>query len=219
MRVTTATMTQFEDAELPTDRPAEAVLSAPRIIGNNFRSYQSFDIELRDLAGGRSRYERDVLRAGAVVGVLPVDLARGQVVLIRQFRLGAHLALDKGEMIEIVAGRCDEGELAEAAAARECIEEIACAPRRLRRLMRLMPAPALTDEWLTLFLADVDASAVPPRTGLTEEQEHLQTVVLPIERAVNLLDGGAIHNALTLVALQWLALNRTALPRLLAPGT
>lgn len=212
-------MAQSDDAGMPADRPAEAVLSAPRIIGSNFRSYQCFDVELRDLAGGRSRYERDVLRAGAVVGVLPVDLARGQVVLIRQFRLGAHLALDMGEMVEIVAGRCDENELADATARRECIEEIGCAPRRLRPLMRLMPAPALTDEWLVLFLAEVDASTVPPRTGLTDEQEHLETIVLPIERAVNLLQGGAIHNALTLIALQWLALNRAELPRLLASGS
>jgi ADP-ribose pyrophosphatase len=208
-------MARSEDVETPADRPAEAVLSTPRIIGSNFRSYQCFDVDLRDLAGGRSRYERDVLRAGAVVGVLPVDLVRRQLVLIRQFRLGAHLALDKGEMIEIVAGRCDAGESAEAAARRECIEEIGCAPRRLCPLMRLMPAPALTDEALTLFLAEVDTSAVPPRTGLTEEQEHLETIVLPIERAVTLLGGHTIHNAMTVIALQWLELNRAELPRLL----
>ncbi len=212
-------MPQSEDAAMPADRPAEAELSAPRLIGRNFRTYESFDVELKDLAGGRSRYERDVLRAGAVVGVLPVDPVRRQLVLIRQFRLGAHLALDKGEMIEIVAGRCDAGESAEAAARRECIEEIGCEPRRLTPLMRLMPAPALTDEWLTLFVAEVDAGAVPAFTGLAEEQEHLQTIVLPFERVHGLLEGGAIHNALTVVALQWLALNGPELPHALRGGS
>jgi ADP-ribose pyrophosphatase len=205
-----------DDSKLPADRPAEAELSPPRLIGANFRRYEQYEVALRDLAGGHSRYDRDVLRAGPVVGVLPVDLARGEVVLIRQFRLGAHLALDLGEMIEIVAGRCDAGEAPEHAAWRECAEEAGCAPTRLVPMMRLLPAPALTDEIVTLFLAAIDTTQVPARTGLAVEQEHLQTIVLTIDDAVALLPGNRVNNALAIVALQWLALNRGRLAALLA---
>ena len=54
--------------------------------------------------------ERDVLFASKVVVVLPIDLARDEIVLVRQFRLPAHLANKKGDVIEFVAGRVDPNE-------------------------------------------------------------------------------------------------------------
>ena len=56
--------------------------------------------------------QRDVLLAGKVVAVLPLDLARDEIVLIRQFRLSAHLANGRGDMVEIVAGRVEPDESA-----------------------------------------------------------------------------------------------------------
>ncbi len=65
-----------------------------------------------------------------MAAVLPVDLARDEVVLLRQFRLAAHLANGDGSLVEIVAGHVEANEQPVATARRECVEEIGVAPDR-----------------------------------------------------------------------------------------
>ena len=69
--------------------------------------------------------DRDAVRIGRVVVILPIDLDRDEIVLIRQFRLGAHLALGKGDLVEVPAGRVERGENVADAARRECQEKSA----------------------------------------------------------------------------------------------
>src|SRR4051812_27203507 len=124
-------MTDKDDAKpVIADRSANVVLETASPIGQGFMRYERFELILDRGDEPALRQRRDVLRAGRVAAVLPVDLARGQVVLIRQFRLAAHLATGKGEMIEIVAGRIEPGEVAAVAARRECLEEICVVPAR-----------------------------------------------------------------------------------------
>ncbi len=202
------------DSSTPADLPATAEISSPQAVGRGFRSYDRYQITLYE-GHASSVIERDILRSGAVVAVLPIDLVRNEVVLIRQFRLGSHMALGKGAMIELPAGRVDPQETAEQAARRECFEETGTHPERLQRLFEIMPAPALSDECMTLYLAAVDATKVEKWSGCSEEHESIETIRIPIKAAVELLSGGGLHNSVLILALQWLALNWPALPEVL----
>ena len=194
------------------DRAAKVEVAQPEMLAKGFREYRRYDVTLRDEA--RDVHQtRDVLLGGKIAAVLPVDVARGEVVLIRQFRLPAHLATGKGDMIEIVAGRVEEGEPAEDAARRECHEEIGVAPTALVKLFSYLTTPGLTDEEVTVFVAAVDASAVPERTELGGE--IIQTLRVPIGAALAALDDNTIRNGPALMALQWLAINRGRLQNLL----
>jgi ADP-ribose pyrophosphatase len=194
------------------DRAAEAEVAQPEVLAKGFREYRRYEVTLRDEAR-EVHQTRDVLLGGKIAAVLPVDVARGEVVLIRQFRLPAHLATGKGDMVEIVAGRVEAGEPAEAAARRECHEEIGVAPAALVKLFSYLTTPGLTDEEVTVFVAAVDASAVPERTELGGE--IIQTLRVPIGTALAALDDNTIRNGPALMALQWLAINRGRLQNLL----
>jgi ADP-ribose pyrophosphatase len=194
------------------DIAAAANVSAPRSIGNGYRSYHRHLITFNEGAAFAT-IERDILRSGKVVGILPVDLARNEVVLIRQFRLGSHMALGKGAMVELPAGRVDPHETAEQAARRECYEETGVYPSRLQPLFDIMPAPALSDECMRLYVACVDATKVDKRSG--EGEEDIETIRIPIEIAVEMLSRGELHNSAVIIALQWLALNLQRLPEIL----
>jgi ADP-ribose pyrophosphatase len=103
------------------------------------------------------------LRAGPAAAVLPLDLARQEIVLLRQFRLPAQLANGRGCLVEIVAGHVDAEEQPAEAAHRECVEEIGLVPSPLIRLLSYFTSPGMLDEEVTLFLGIVDSSKLSRR--------------------------------------------------------
>jgi ADP-ribose pyrophosphatase len=190
------------------DRAADVTLEGPMLIGQGFMRYERYELSISRAGEPALVQQRDVMRASRVAAVLPVDLVRGQLVLIRQFRLPAHLATGRGEMVEIVAGRVEHGEAASAAARRECLEEIGVAPDRLVELYSVLPTSGFADEYVTYFLGFVDAAQVPARAGAAAENEDTRPFVVSIEDAVAALDQGQVANGLLVTALQWLALHR-----------
>jgi ADP-ribose pyrophosphatase len=193
------------------DHAADVTLSAPVLIGQGFMRYERYEISLRRAGEEPLQQQRDVMRASHVAAVLAIDLARDSLVLIRQFRLPAHFATGRGDMVEIVAGRVDHGETAEAAARRECVEEIGVAPVQLLELFSVLASPGFTDEQVTFFAGLLDSSTVLARGGLADENEDIHPFVVPIDDALAALDHGKVANALLYSALQWLALNRDRL--------
>jgi ADP-ribose pyrophosphatase len=190
------------------DRPVTVALSQPELLASGYRDYQRYRLTLTGSDGAPVKQVRDILRAGKVVTVLPIDLARDEIVLIRQFRLPAHLANGRGDLVEAVAGRLEPGESLLEAARRECTEEIAIAPTAMVELFSYLTTPGLSDEEITVFLAAVDASRVPERSGAAAEGEQIRTVRVSIDAALAGLNTGAMRDGPLIIALQWLALNR-----------
>ena len=202
----------MRDPKELSDRAADVSLSPPEQLGKGFFDYQRYKVTLP--AGTQLR---DVLRAGKVIAVLPLDVERGEIVMIRQFRPAAHLANGKGETVEIVAGRVEKGESLAETARRECLEEIGVAPKVLVELFSYLPTPGLTDEEVTLFVGAVDAAQVPERTHPTEG-EYISVMRVPIDDALRALGAGAMHNGPLVLALHWLAANRGRVAELLRRG-
>ena len=88
------------------DQPADVAIEAREVLAHAFRPYE----RVRARRAGDEVEVRDLLRAGPAVAVLPIDLKRGEVVLIRQFRVAAQLANGKGDLVEIVAGHVEPNE-------------------------------------------------------------------------------------------------------------
>jgi ADP-ribose pyrophosphatase len=198
------------------DRPAEVRVSPPTVLAKGFHDLERFSVTLRSPDGETLSSVRDVLRVGKVTAVLPIDLARNELVLIRQFRVAAHLATGKGELVEIVAGHVEAGETPAEAAMRECVEEIGVRPTALYKMFEFLPAPGSIDEHATLFLGVVDAAGVPDRAGAADEKEATRPMRVPIGTAIAAIERGTMHNGFLILALQWLALHRDRLDAILA---
>ncbi len=156
-------------------------------------------------AGGMSaEITREVFERGHAVGVLPFDPVRDEVVLIEQFRIGAHAAGDDPWLTEIVAGIIDEGESMEDVALRETEEEAGLRPEALLPMVSYLVSPGGASEKVDLYLARVDASGAGGIHGLDHEHEDIRVFTLPFAEAAALVDAGRINNAMTLIALQWL---------------
>jgi len=186
------------------DAAADVTVSAPELLSDSVRRYERYRVSLATAEGTHLEQHRNVLRVGPVIGVLAVDPARGELVLIRQFRLAAHLRTGKGTLVEIVAGHVEPGERPAAAAKRECLEEIGVAPSALYEIFSFMPAPGMIDEFATMYLAIVDAAAVPERAGAAGEAEYTRPMRVGIATALAALDRNEMHNGFLILALQWL---------------
>jgi ADP-ribose pyrophosphatase len=104
----------------------------------------SVEVDTISLPNGRES-ELAIVRHRPSVVLIPVQ-DDGQIVMIRQYRHA--LARD---IWELPAGNVNDGESPEAAAARECEEEIGQAPARVERLGSFYPTPGYCDEEMVFF--------------------------------------------------------------------
>ena len=112
--------------------------------------------DLVEMPGGAVAPRDLVQRAGAVA-VLPYDQDADRLLLLRQYRHPAAMAL-----WELPAGLCDvDGEPPGRTAERELYEEAHLRAADWRELVRFYLSPGMTDETLTIYLArdltEVDA--------------------------------------------------------------
>jgi len=197
------------------DSATDVTVHAQERLATAFYNYDQYRCAHREPSGAVSEQSRTILQVGRVVAVITVDPERDEIVLLRQFRLAAHLATGRGEMVEIVAGGVEDGEGSIQAARRECIEEIAVEPAHLVPLFQFMPAPGVDHEIATMFLASVDAAKIPARAGAGSENEETVPFRVPIDEALAALAAGTFVNGYTVIALQWLGLNRARLTEIL----
>ncbi|MGH6927239.1 MAG: NUDIX domain-containing protein [Dongiaceae bacterium] len=166
----------------------------------------------RQFAGGWSgEIKREVFERGHAVGVLAYDPERDAVILIEQFRIGAVAADMPAWQSEVIAGIIDEGETPEAVARREAQEEAGCAIRDLVRICHYLVSPGGSSETVQLYCGRVDSTGVGGIHGLPEEHEDIRVEVVPFAEARERLLAGRFGNAPTIIALQWLILNRDTL--------
>ena len=198
------------------DGPAAVTVSPPENLARGFRPYNRFRFTFPGQEADLQT--RDVLCSGASVAVLPLDPARGEIILLQQFRLPAHLANGNGCLFEVVAGHIEGQDSGLATARRECAEEIGVAPDPLIELLTYFTTPGLCDEQITLYLGVVDASRIPERAGLAAEHEETFLVRLPIDDALAALARGGLHSGPLVLALHWLALNRMRLDEIVRTG-
>lgn len=154
---------------------------------------------------------REVFERGHVAAVLPYDPERDAVVLIEQFRIGAWAAGEPCWLTEIVAGVIDDGESAESVARREMQEETGLSVGDLRPIGSYLSSPGGASECVTLYVGRVDSRKAGGLHGLADENEDIKVLVRPWAEVEAEIKAGLFTNAATLIALQWLALNRAEL--------
>ena len=154
----------------------------------------SVEVERRRFPNGQE-HEVEIVRHSASVVLIPIE-EDGRVVIVKQYRA----PLDR-ETWEFPAGRLDEGETAEAAARRECEEEIGLVPHRLEKLCGLYPAPGFCDEELIFFRVSDLRTPPPDSPHKPDEDEDITTRTVPIAEARAMLARGEIVDLKTAYAL------------------
>ncbi|MCY1286967.1 ADP-ribose pyrophosphatase [compost metagenome] len=177
-----------------------------------FRGFYRLDrlhLRHRQFAGGMGpTISRELFVRHDAVCVLPYDPQRDCVVLIEQFRVGAMEKTANPWLLELVAGLIDKDEQPEEVARREALEEAGLPLGALWPITQYFPSPGGSDELVHLFVGRCDSQGAGGVHGLAEEGEDIRVHVWPLEDALQAVRDGRINNAASIIALQWLALNR-----------
>ncbi len=174
-----------------------------------FFQIKQLSLRHRLFAGGWSDVmQRELFYRRPVGGLLPYDPVRDEVVLIQQFRVGA-LEQKNPWLIELVAGITEPNESVEAMIHREAQEEAGIELLELIKLYEYWVSPGGSSEKITLFCGRVDATLAGGIHGLAEEHEDIKVITMSSSAALDAIKDGTINNAATIIALQWLAMNKT----------
>jgi ADP-ribose pyrophosphatase len=144
--------------------------------------------------------ELEMIRHPGAAAVVPLlsdgDTADPTVLLIRQYRYAAD-----GMVWEIPAGVLEPGEAPEACARRELREETGADAQRIEHLTTIFTTPGFTDERIHLFLA----TGIRGGTAAPNADELIETVAVPMSRALGMVRDGEIRDGKTVVALLYVA--------------
>ena len=157
----------------------------------DYRIFRTQTLDVLDPRNGNP-YVRTIIDAPDWVNVIPVT-AKGEVVLVRQFRFGTW-----SNTLEIPGGMLDPGEDALTAAARELEEETGYRPARVIPIGISHPNPAIFVNRLHSFLAE---DCVKVHEGEQDGSEDIQVVVVPKTELPRLVREGAITHSLVLAGL------------------
>lgn len=141
---------------------------------------------------GRKRFpngqehEVAIVRHAASVVMLPIQ-EDGRIVLIKQYRV----SVDR-ELWEVPAGTLNAGEEAEAAAIRECEEEIGLVPHTVERLQALFPTPGFCDEELIFFRVSDLRPPAPDSTRRPDADEAIHAEPFTVAEARAMVARGEI---------------------------
>jgi ADP-ribose pyrophosphatase len=138
---------------------------------------------------------RDVIRHNGSVVILAVDDSKSKrdplIVMERQYRHAV-----REYLLEVPAGKMEEGEDALAGAKRELLEETGYKAARWRKMVRYFASPGFLGEFLQIFLAE----------GLTlgeaqpEYDEQLEIELIPLSHLLKMIDEGKVHDGKTLIS-------------------
>ena len=152
--------------------------------------------------------KREVYDRGNGAGILLYNRQQKTIILTRQFRLPSFLnGNETGMMIEVCAGLLDQDH-PEQCIIRETEEETGYRISKVKKILETFVSPGAVTEILHLFIGEYDASMkVAEGGGLEIEQEEIEVLEMPFEKAYNMIATGEIKDAKTIILLQYAKIN------------
>jgi len=150
-----------------------------------------FDVTVDTVREHGQTYVREIVHHSGSAVILPV-FEDNTIALVKQYR---HPAVKY--LLELPAGTLNDRERPEIGAARELEEELGLVAGRLEKLSEFFISPGFLSEKMWLYLA-TDLRETQQRL---EEDEAIEVVRVPLERALQMITDNEIEDAKTIIGL------------------
>ena len=182
------------------------------LLSDNWYTLKKYTYEAEKRDGRRQVQTREVYDRGNGAAILLYNREFKTVILTRQFRLPTYVnGNKKGVLIEACAGLLDR-ENPEEAIRRETEEETGYRIGDVKKIFEAYMSPGSVSEILYFFIAEyAESMKIHSGGGVEHEQEEIEVLEMAFEKALAMIGTGEIRDAKTIMLLQYLKLNASAL--------
>lgn len=146
-----------------------------------------------ELENGEHAYREVVYHHG---GLCILAVKDHQIILVKQFRYPNRI-----QTIEVPAGKLEKDEDPQDCAFRELEEETNNRARDMKFIMKVLPSPGYTSEWLYLYEA-IDFEEVNDALA-GDDDEFIDIIKMDIDEAYQKVLDGEIVDAKTVIAIMY----------------
>ena len=178
------------------------------ILSDNWYTLKKVTYEYLQKDGSWQTQSREAYDRGNGAAILLYNKANKTVILTRQFRMPAFInGNETGMLIEACAGLLDKDN-PEDCIKRETEEETGYKVSEVRKVFEAYMSPGSVTEILYFFVAEYSIEMkVHDGGGIEHEQENIEGLELPFDKAYNMIETGEIRDAKTIMLLQYAKLN------------
>ena len=178
-----------------------------RLLSDNHYTLKTTSLEWRRADGEWQTQHRETYDRGNGATLLPYNLARRTVMLVKQFRYPAYVNGCDDLLIEAAAGLLDN-ESPEKRIRAEAEEEIGYRLRDIRKIFEAYMSPGSVTEKLHFFIGEYRPDMkISDGGGNPDEGEDIEVLELAIDEALAMISDGRIMDAKTIMLLQYAAMH------------
>jgi GDP-mannose pyrophosphatase NudK len=187
--------------------PHISIVKKETLSANWYKLYKyTYTITARNgetLTQSREAYDR-----GNGATILLYNKEQNTVILTRQFRLPTFVnGNESGMLIEACAGLLDLDN-PEDCIRRETEEETGYRISHVRKIFDVYMSPGSVTEILYFFVGEYSKDQKVNEGGGVDEDENIEVLELPFDKAYNMISTGEIKDAKTIMLLQYAKLNQ-----------
>lgn len=179
-----------------------------KLLSDNWYKLYKYTFETTTASGNVLQQSREAYDRGNGAVILLYNTTNKTVMLTRQFRLPTFVnGNPDGMMIEACAGLLDEDN-AEDCIRRETEEETGYRITHIEKIYEAYMSPGSVTEILFFFIGEYnDYQKMNAGGGVEDEQENIEVLELPFDKAFDMIRTGEIRDAKTIMLLQYAKLN------------
>src|SRR5450631_3346432 len=174
------------------------------ILSDNWYTLKKITYEYRQKDGTRHIQNREAYDRGNGATILLYNKENKTVILTKQFRLPTFInGNPTGMLIEACAGLLDKDN-PEDCIRRETEEETGYKISDVKKIFEAYMSPGSVTEVLYFFAAEYSRSMkINAGGGIDHEQEDIEVLEIPFDKAMQMIDDGQIRDAKTIMLLQY----------------
>ncbi|KIC92344.1 GDP-mannose pyrophosphatase NudK [Flavihumibacter sp. ZG627] len=177
------------------------------LLSANWYKLKKYSFDYLQHDGTWKEQQREAYDRGNGAVIMLYNKEKQTVILTRQFRMPTYVNSNPdGMLIEACAGLLD-ADNPEDCIRRETEEETGYRIHDLKKIYEAYMSPGSVTEILYFFIAEYEAEMkVNEGGGAADEQENIEVLEMPFEKAMAMTENGEIRDAKTIMLLQYLRL-------------
>ncbi|MEQ8546826.1 MAG: GDP-mannose pyrophosphatase NudK [Cyclobacteriaceae bacterium] len=178
------------------------------LLSENWFKLEKITFDYRKEDGSWEKQQREAYDRGNGAVILLYNQDNQSVILTRQFRMPTYLNGNaSGMLIEACAGLLDDND-AETCIKLETQEETGYEVKEVKKIMKAYMSPGSVTEILHFFIAQYQPNMKQSDGGgLSSEQEEIEVLEIPFEKALDMVSNGEIQDAKTIMLLYHLKIH------------